>query len=115
MSKEELIKKYSQLLPQRIDVHSEGANEEGFWAKVTAPGTDLQNCYTEAASIPELILMVNDAVKTHFEIPEDIREEVGFYAPLPDNHLRMEEMFNKLVLMGNQEGRSITSLELQTN
>jgi len=112
MNKMEQIKKYSQLLPERINVHSEGSPEEGFWAKITAPGSNLQNCYTEANSIPELILMINDAVKTHYEIPEEVRDQVGFYAPIPENHLRWEEMFNQLASMGNQEGEINTSLKL---
>lgn len=112
MSKVEQIKEYRQRLPGRINVHTGGSLEEGFWAKVTAPKGDLQNCYTQASSIPELILMINDAVKTHFEIPEEIRDQVGFYAPMPDNHLRWEEMFHHLVSMANQ-GSDDTSLKLQ--
>ena len=113
MNKVEQIKHYSQLLPERINVHSEGSPEEGFWAKITAQGSTLQNCYTEASSVSELILMINDAVKTHFEIPEEIRDQVGFYAPGPENHLHWEGMFNQLVSMENQEGEINTSLKLQ--
>ncbi len=114
MNKAEKIKHFSAALPRRINVHSEGTTEEGFWAKITAPETTLQNCYTEAGSVSELILMINDAVKTHFEIPEDIRDEVGFYAPISKNHLHWEEMFNNLASMENQEGEVTTSLNLQT-
>ncbi len=112
MDKVGQIKQYSKLLPERINVHSEGSPEEGFWAKITAPGSNLQNCYTEAKSIPELILMINEAIKTHYEIPEELRDQVSFYAPIPENHLRWEEMFNQLASMGNQEGEINTFLKL---
>lgn len=115
MKNEELVKQFSQVLPQRINVHSGGSPEEGYWAKITADGTDMQNCYTQADSISELILMVNDAVKTHYEVPEDIRDQVGFYAPLSENHLRWEEMLTKLVSMEKEDGDLTTSLELQSN
>ena len=92
------IKEYRKLLPERINVRIENENG-GFWAKITTPDKKLSNCYTQAESITELVVMINDAVQTHFEIPEEIREKVGFYLPVSDDHLRWEAMFNQLTAM----------------
>lgn len=83
---------YAKLLPQRISVRIE-KDENGLWAKVL----ELPHCYTQASSGSELLEMINDAVQTHFEVPENLRKEVGYYIPLTDQHQRLEEMFRKLV------------------
>src|SRR3989338_9415373 len=96
--KEQQIKEYRAKLPDRINVSIK--NEDGsFWAKITTSDGQLSNCYTQANSISELVVMINDAVQTHFEIPEEIREKVGFYLPVSDDHLRWEAMFNQLTAM----------------
>ena len=101
------VAEYKNLLPERISVHIE-KEDGGFWAKITTPDGSLSNCYTQAENIGELVVMINDAVQTHFEIPEEIREQVGFYVPLSQNHLKWEEMFNQLGVMENQEGKETT-------
>ncbi len=60
--------------------------------------------------------MVNDAILTYFEIPENERKDVGFYMPLTEQHVRIEEMFNQFVSMEKeieQRGSSETTLTLQ--
>ena len=105
--KNDQIKQYRSLLPERISVRI--VNEDGgFWAQITAPEAGLSDCYTQADSINELMLMINDAVQTHFEIPEEVREKVGFYIPVPTNHLRFEEMFNQLASMEKHESEETT-------
>ena len=75
---EQQIKEYRAKLPDRINVSIK--NEDGsFWAKITTPDGELSNCYTQADNINELVVMINDAVQTHCEVPEGIREQVGFY------------------------------------
>lgn len=104
MKENEQIKEYRAKLPDRINVSIK--NEDGsFWAKITTPDGELSNCYTQANNISELVVMINDAVQTHFEIPEKIREKVGFYVPISDNHLRWEAMFNQLSAMQNKGGK----------
>src|SRR3989344_8340558 len=94
---------FRALLPARVIVNVENT-EDGLWAKVSTSDGRLSNCYTQAINATELIVMINDAIFTHFEIPEKIRKDVGFYVPLSNEHLRMEEMFNKLVSMERQWG-----------
>ena len=76
--KEAQIKEYRAKLPERINVSIK--NEDGsFWAKITTRDGELSNCYTQAEHISELFVMINDAVQTHFEVPEEIRERVSCY------------------------------------
>lgn len=113
----EKIKQFRDLLPNRVDVtiRTEG---KVFWAKITTPDGKLDNCYTQADSISELVVMINDAVKTHFEIPEEARKDVGFYVPLSQSHLRWEEMFNELASLQHlKTDKAVLSLresELET-
>src|SRR3989338_562482 len=109
--KEKQIKEYRKLLPERLNVRIE-REDGGFWAKISTSDGRLSNCYTQADSITELVVMINDAVQTHFEIPEKIREKVGFYLPVPEHHLRWEAMFNQLSAMQHQKGND-TVLTLQ--
>ena len=83
---------YAKMLPKRISVRIE-KDENGLWAKIL----ELPHCYTQASSGSELLEMINDAVQTHFEVPEKFKKEVGYYIPLTDEHQRLEEMFRKLV------------------
>ena len=109
--KEQQIKEYRAKLPDRINVSIK--NEDGgFWAKITTSDGQLSNCYTQAENINELVVMINDAVQTHFEVPEELREKVGFYLPVPENHLRWEEFFNQLSAM-QSEGGNETILTLR--
>lgn len=90
--------------------------DDGLWAKVFTPDGRLSNCYTQATNATELIVMINDAIFTHFEVPEKLRRDLGFYVPLSDKHLRIEEMFNKLVSMEKQldvNGGDETTLTLR--
>lgn len=115
MNKAQKIKGFRAVLPARVVVNMENT-EDGLWAKISTSDGKLSNCYTQAANAVELVTMVNDAIFTHFEIPEDFRSKIGYYVPLSDNHVRMEEMFNKLVSMEKQLGLkrdSKTTLTLQ--
>ena len=92
MSKKDLISHYTKLLPDRITVRVE-RTEDGLWAQIL----ELPHCYTQAASASELTEMLNDAIQTHFEIPEKYKKEVGYYVPLHGKHVQYEEMFRRLV------------------
>ena len=101
------IQEYRAKLPARVNVRIE-SEDGGFWAKITTLDGKLSNCYTQADTISELVEMINDAVKTHFDIPEEIREEVGFYVPVPENHLRWEAMFSQLSAMQHPTEKETT-------
>ena len=70
------LKKYEDLLPERITVHIK-KTEEGFYAKIL----ELENCYTQADSFVELVEMINDAVFSYLDIPEEHQEKLGLYLP----------------------------------
>lgn len=115
MLKTEEIASIRARLPVRIGVEIT-TSDIGLSAKVTSPDGMLSNCYTQAANATELVLMVNDAVFTHFEVPEDVRNEIGFYAPVTEAHLQMEKMFNELVslekkLEANGDGQATLTLQ----
>lgn len=114
-SHDEQVEKFRTLLPMRVVVRAENT-EEGLWAKISTPDGKLSNCYTQAANAAELVTMVNDVLFTHFEVPEDVRNKVGYYVPLSNNHMHMEELFNRLVSMEKQldlTGDSETTLTLR--
>lgn len=115
MNKAQKIEGFKALLPARVIINVENT-DDGLWAKISTPDGKLSSCYTQAANAVELVPMVNDAIFTHFEVPDAIRGEIGYYVPLSDNHIRMEEMFNQLVSMQKQlgvKGDSETTLTLQ--
>lgn len=115
MDKVQKIASFRAILPVRVVVNVENT-DDGLWAKVSTPDGKLSNCYTQATNTTELVVMINDAIFTHFEIPEKIRKNIGFYVPLSNEHLRIEEMFDKLVSMEKQldtKGGSETTLTLR--
>ncbi len=115
MNKTQDIAGFREKLPARVVINVENT-DDGLWAKVSTPDGTLSNCYAQAANAVELVTMVNDAIFTHFEVPEDVRSCIGYYVPLSDAHVQWEEMFNKLVSMEKQldlQGDSETTLTLK--
>ena len=86
------LKHYTNLLPKRITLTVE-KSDQGLWATIK----EIPFCYTQASSSSELIEMLNDAILTHFEVPKNFRNKVGYYAPVSQKHLQMEDMFRKLI------------------
>lgn len=71
------INKLRGHFPKHITVRVERSQDGGFYAEVKSfPG-----CVTEADTFSELIEMVNDAVKTYFEIPEQYLPYMPTYIP----------------------------------
>lgn len=65
------------LFPSHISVKVYRSKDGGFCAEIlTFPG-----CQTEGETLSELIEMVNDAVKTYFEVPEKYISFVPSYTP----------------------------------
>ena len=103
MNRTQEIQGFKALLPTRVVLNVENT-DDGLWARISTSDGKLSNCYTQAANAVELVTMVNDAIFTHFEVPEALRSAIGYYVPLSDAHIQWEEMFNKLVSMEKQLG-----------
>ncbi len=71
---EKIIKKF----PEKLAVDLFRSKEGGICAKIKINDDILR---TEAESLPELIEMVNDAVYTYFEVPEQLISKVPTYIP----------------------------------
>ena len=73
------VNKLRGLFPRGITVHVNRSMDGGFVATIkTFPG-----CVTQADSFSELIDMVNDAVRTYFEIPKKYLPHMPTYLPPP--------------------------------
>lgn len=77
MKLDEQVEKFRTLLPVRVVVRVENT-DDGLWAKISTPDGTLSNCYTQGANAVELVTMINDALFTHFEVPEEVRNKVGY-------------------------------------
>lgn len=87
------------LIPQRISVKVvKNQDEKGVWASIL----ELPHCYTQASDVSELPAMLTDLVLTHFEVPEEYRNQMGEYIPVSDDHLRIEEACRKLLEIGTK-------------
>lgn len=75
------IEQLRALFPAEILVKVSRAEEGGFCAEVHINNEVL---YTDAESISELIDMINDAVRTYFEIPVEFVSYMGEYIPSLD-------------------------------
>lgn len=72
------INRLRSLFPHSISIKVERSKDGGFVAEIkTFPG-----CITQADSFSELIEMVNDAVRTYFEVPKDYSSYMPTYLPL---------------------------------
>lgn len=71
------IQLFRSLFPPKIDVIVNFSEDGGFYAKIlTFPG-----CVTQAETFAELIEMVNDAVTTILEIPQEYLPYMPTYLP----------------------------------
>ena len=103
------IREIREQLPSMVSVGISRSRDGGFTAEVsTFPG-----CYTEAESFMELVDMVNDAVRTYFEIPRKYYSYMPNYVP----PLKTAQEFGafpvirsektvKLQLVGREKSRS---------
>ena len=99
----ENLKKYEDLLPNRVTVQIK-KTEDGLYAKIL----ELPNCNTQADNFVELIRMVNDAIFSYLDIPEEHQEKLGYYVPakIMDEFQRQrwQTAFQDLVKDGPQNG-----------
>ena len=71
------VNRLRSLFPFQISVNVYRSKDGGFCAEVLSfPG-----CYTEGETLSELIEMINDMVKTYFDVPEKYVSFVPSYVP----------------------------------
>jgi predicted RNase H-like HicB family nuclease len=74
---EKRIVELRKQFPKKIDVTIRRLENDGFFAEITTfPG-----CTTESNTFSELIEMVNDCVRTYFEIPQKYVSFMPTYLP----------------------------------
>lgn len=83
------IKRLRALFPAQITAKVSLADEGGFCAEVHI---DNEVLYTDAEAISELIDMINDSIRTYFEIPTEFISYMSEYIP-------QLEMMQKLGLL----------------
>jgi len=106
---------YRATLPERVEARIE-SSEDGLWAYLSTKDGRLSHCYTQAANMTELLPMINDAILTSFEIPEEYRGDVGYYIPLGEEHVKIEEILNRMIAIEKQasaSGESLATLTLK--
>lgn len=64
-------------LPDKIEVEIKDGEDGHYFAKIK----NLPGCITQAQNAQELLEMVNDAIYTYFEIPEQYLPFVQMYIP----------------------------------
>ena len=71
------INKFRSLFPATINVKVERSRDGGFVARINT----FAGCITQADSFSELIEMVNDAIRTYFEVPVELIAYMPTYLP----------------------------------
>ena len=74
---EQEVRRFRDALPRQIEVRVRRSEDGGFVATVTS----LSGVHTEGETFSELIDMVNDAVYSYHDIPENLRSFVPTYVP----------------------------------
>ncbi len=72
-------KLYIKKLPKEISVSVFRSKDGGFCAEISLKNGDVLR--TQAEGFPEIIVMVNDAIYTYFEIPKEYLSYMLFYIP----------------------------------
>lgn len=79
--------KHQSKLPESIKVEIKESPDGGYFVKVVS----LKHCFTQADNVEELLLMVNDVVFSHFDIPEKLRPFMPVYFPAGEIKKRLQE------------------------
>jgi predicted RNase H-like HicB family nuclease len=59
------IYRLRSLFPSEVTVRVNRSQDGGYYSEVLS----FPNCFTEADTFSELVEMINDAIKTYFEVP----------------------------------------------
>lgn len=73
----ELIVAFNSRIPNEISVNIYPSKDGGYIAEVK----DIDHCLTQVESGKDLVKMVNDAMHTSLDIPEEYRDYVVSYLP----------------------------------
>ncbi len=76
ISFDKVIQLQSQF-PDFIKVKINESKDGGYWVEIL----NVHGCFTQVDNIQELFSMVNDAVYTYFDIPEEYRMQMPRYFP----------------------------------
>lgn len=107
IKKKQQINKFRSLFPNKVVVRAHRSERGKFCAEIiTFPG-----CFTESDTFSGLIEMVNDAVKTYFEIPEK------YYSFMPEYlaPIEMAQAFNAFPVIGKVEELNLININAGVN
>lgn len=88
--------------PERVEVMVHDSEDGGYWAEVK----DLPGCITQADNGTELFQMLNDAIYTYLDVPEEYVPFVSTYFPseevrknlnikIPESFLKKDLVFQR--------------------
>jgi len=78
---------YQSNLPDFIKIHVEKSQDGGYWIKIL----NLPGCFTQTENAEDLLVMVNDAVYTYFEIPKELIPFLPRYFPSEEIRKKLQE------------------------
>jgi len=79
--------KYQSRLPKLIKVEINESPDGGYFIKIIS----LKHCFTQADTPEEILIMVNDVVYSHFDIPEKLRSSMPPYFPKEELKKKLQE------------------------
>ena len=82
---EELIK-YQAKFPDKLEVQITKSDDFGYAIKIL----NLPGCFTQVENPEELLIMVNDAVYTYFDVPENLIISMPKYFPTQEIREEMQ-------------------------
>ena len=85
--------RYQSKLPEVIKVKIEKSPNGGYLIKIVS----LEYCFTQADTKEEILIMVNDVVYSHFDIPEKIRPLMPLYFPTKELKEKLLQEWEKAI------------------
>lgn len=84
---------YQAQLPDSLNVQVKESEDGGYWVKIL----NLPGCFTQAESVEELFIMVNDTVYTYFDIPEKYILHLPRYFPSEEIRKKLIQSWKKAI------------------
>ena len=85
--------RYQAQFPNVIEVQIEESKDGGYWVKIL----NLEGCFTQAETVEELFEMVNDAVYTYFDVPEEYILYLPRYFPTEEVRKKLVQCWKKAI------------------
>lgn len=73
--------------PDFIEVQVGKSQDGGYWVKIL----NLPGCFTQVEDSGELLAMVNDAIYTYFDIPEEYVRDMPRYFPTEEIRKKLQK------------------------